>query len=531
MTDNLITSLGQMDNNLTESLKIHDKYQFEIKFAYPLDTTRERNEYYLETFIFLPKNLFINQRTYSHNDFYTDMQKYIRLKTPVMRLKNIVPESPDSPLLGLKNSIKGLPSLPPDEEENNEQIDKYVEQMKMFYSIMKSAMRDESTLITLMTDPEDIEQRINEYIDEVSKIITSFRGLKPAVESSGLSENKKLIFYFADEFLSLTANKYKYKLIQFLGAHKEWQWQGSVKKALVSAARAEIDYRREQAYPSIPNPNSDNENVIYRENLLKKLMASVLFLNAETHKDGVLLENIIFSFAAGCAMAFALSVTFMTNKLFLTEFSTMLFFVTIIAYIFKDRIKDLTRTYFYRKVKPLLYDFRTDIKSTLGQNVGVCRESFTFMKGEKIPHVIRQMRGQNSNSILENSALDEDIIFSRKNVTLSSEACKNIFTDFKVNGIVDIVRFNVRRILMRMDNPEKIIFMPDPENDCLMKLKAKCIYHVNIIIRHSMPGCKSHFQRFRLILSRNGIRRIEMIPVPQEFETEPYDNKFYYRNH
>ena len=61
-----------------ETVKIHDKYQFEAKFTYPLDRRRDTNEYQVDTYMFLPNNLYINKRTYSADDFYEDLHKYIR---------------------------------------------------------------------------------------------------------------------------------------------------------------------------------------------------------------------------------------------------------------------------------------------------------------------------------------------------------------------------------------------------------------------------------------------------------------------
>lgn len=73
-----------------ETVKIHDKYQYEAKFTYPLDRRRDTNEYQVDTYVFLPNNLYINKRTYSADDFYGDLHKYIRLRTPVVHLEFMV---------------------------------------------------------------------------------------------------------------------------------------------------------------------------------------------------------------------------------------------------------------------------------------------------------------------------------------------------------------------------------------------------------------------------------------------------------
>ena len=70
---------GVFMDNLNEIFKQHDKYQLEMKFTYPLNTELAQNEYHVDTYIFLPNSLGISSTTYSKQDFYSDLQEYIRL--------------------------------------------------------------------------------------------------------------------------------------------------------------------------------------------------------------------------------------------------------------------------------------------------------------------------------------------------------------------------------------------------------------------------------------------------------------------
>jgi hypothetical protein len=72
-------------------------------------------------------------------------------------------------------------------------------------------------------------------------------------------------------------------------------------------------------------------------------MASILFLRKETRRDGVLLEHILFSFAAGIAMAFATIMAFITQKYIVQDISLVLFITLVVAYMGKDRIKELLK--------------------------------------------------------------------------------------------------------------------------------------------------------------------------------------------
>lgn len=171
-------------------------------------------------------------------------------------------------------------------------------------------------------------------------------------------------------------------------------------------------------------------------------------------------------------MAFATIVTFLSQNLIFQEFSLTFCIIVIVAYMGKDRIKELGRSYLYSKVKSHIYDYKTTIRSTLGKEVGVCRESFTFISESKLPPDIVQLRNKDYISELENGVVGEDIIHSKEVLTLQSRNCKEIYSDFNVDGLVNIVRFNVRHFLEKMDNPVKEIFMPDDVSG-IVKVQAK----------------------------------------------------------
>ena len=64
------------------AVSIHDKYQIEFKLTYPLPKGRARTSYEVQFYVFSPISLGINPSSYSEREFYADLQKYIRIKTP-----------------------------------------------------------------------------------------------------------------------------------------------------------------------------------------------------------------------------------------------------------------------------------------------------------------------------------------------------------------------------------------------------------------------------------------------------------------
>ena len=125
--------------NFAEQFKLHDKYQLEMKFTYPASPDSKVNEYSVDTFFFLPTNLGINSETYRKEEFFSDLHEYIRLKTPSVPINGMT--GPDSPLEKLEQTFPDMTARKPDS------VNLYSSRLKLFCSIMRSALRDQENLI------------------------------------------------------------------------------------------------------------------------------------------------------------------------------------------------------------------------------------------------------------------------------------------------------------------------------------------------------------------------------------------------
>ena len=149
----------------------------------------------------------------------------------------------------------------------------------------------------------------------------------------------------------------------------------------------------------------------------------------------------------------------------------------------------------------------------MNHTVGACNEKFGFSQEAAIPEEIARLRNRSSLSKLENESRSEEIMEFHKEIALDGNYCERIFQDFKIDGIVDILRFNIRGWLDKMDNPGRRIFCPDPEhNDKIIAIRGHRVYHVNLLLRFGAKHSPDQYARYRLILSRNGIRAVESVP-------------------
>ena len=489
---------------IEENIRIHDKFQFEIKYVYPFDRNVPVTEYTVEHFLFIPNHLGVNANNYSKEQFYGDGQKYIRLKTPVFSLHSMT-SGEDNPLDRLCETLKDLPKDPESSKLNKH----YKYHLKMFCSIFKSAIRDEEVFIENRLNPRDQKSATVKVVNDIREAIDKFRALRPLVHCPHITHKQMSLFNFADEYMSILIEKRIFKLLAFLKKHKSPKYS-EISKVLLSLAIAESDYRIKQNYPSIAEEGKSNEAIVYRGRLLKKIMGNILFLDTNVKIEGRLREQIGMGFAAGLAMAFATTFIFLSQQIF-EGFTVSLIAVFTIIYVFKDRIKEITKSIMLKILRKYIYDYKTILMTSFSKKIGICRELFTFVTEDKLPQMVNRIRNKNYINELENGYTPEEIICYKKYIRIYSGECKQLLKDFKVDGVIDILRFNVRHFLNKMDNPHKVLFVANGDDD-LKRIDGKCYYHLNLILKYGNFKQDPFYQKFRIILSRDGIKRIEKVP-------------------
>ncbi|MCP4153660.1 MAG: hypothetical protein GY757_38380 [bacterium] len=480
-----------------KSVKLHNKFQFEIKLGYKINQTKDKTSYDIDTYFFIPNNLGINSSTYSKNIFFKDIHSYIRLKTPTMLLRQIAnPEL--SPLSGLKESIKRL--LEKSGRDNRENFEYHV---KMFCSIVKSALRDHVSF-TKKSLQNDKTTLVREFVSESSQLVKEYRNLKPLINVPTSSEKSLAIFRFGDEFISKSVELYSFKLLKLMDKINP-QHQEELKENLAALINNESAYRIACDFHPAPSEEHDNETLIYRRGVLKKYIGSVLFLDTEREPEGKFLEQFFMGLAAGLAMVFATLVAFYAQSQY-GNFTLPVFALLVVSYIFKDRIKELSRIYFVNKVKKFRFDHKTDIFSDERKKIGTYKDAVNFVDESDLPQEVKKIRKKDHIADIDNSWRGEKIIFYRKQVTLFAKRLKKVYKEFDIDGVNDIMRFNVSRFLSKMDNPSRKVFTLNEGE--IKELPGSRVYRINLIIKVTRDK-KITCTRYRIILTRDGIKRID----------------------
>lgn len=220
--------------------------------------------------------------------------------------------------------------------------------------------------------------------------------------------------------------------------------------------------------------------------------------------------QLIISLAAGLAMIFATAIAFWGNQVY-GSYSAPVFIILIISYMFKDRIKELTRIFFTGRFLQSHFDHKIKIYTNNKTKIGVFREGVNFIKRSKIPGTILKIRNFKRSEEFDSKFSKESIIYHKKKIELYKNIYRENYHDYHISGINDILRFNITKFLNKMDNPNKEIFLLDSKG--YHRSRAKRVYHVNMIIKYTIAE-QFYYVRYRIVLTRHGIKRIEKVATP-----------------
>ncbi len=459
--------------------KIHDKFSIEFKIRFSGRDEVKMDYFDVNSWIFIPNGLYINKNTYSKERFYTDIKSNIRLVTPTFTLRQMV-EGENSPITQLKKSLN-------DSDEYNFQI-------KLFGSIFKSSIRDESADIVKHKNDDGLLERCTNYVADVKHVLQSYRDL-----ANEIGQNDEMLtkYAFTDEFMSHQVEIRTMKIIKVI---QDLAWMRDAYDSMAKLLKEETDYKIAKGYSHVIfGDDVNNRNLVLRHSLLKKYVESALFLRSNTTEDGRAVKQISFSLAAGLAMMISLLVTMPFQK-YLGNYPSLIFIILILIYMVKDRVKDLTRWLFAYQLKDKYYDNKTII-SIKNKKIGAIKEGMDFITDDKIPDEVLKLRGRNILEI-DNNLLDEKIVLYRKRVEIDNKKLKNQYT-YAFNGINDIIRYHINYISKKMDNPETGIDCLDDQNQ-VQRVMTERIYVLHFVIQFKWEELVE-YKVFHVTVNRNGI--------------------------
>jgi hypothetical protein len=470
----------------------------EFKIGYVTREENEVNEFMMNTWFFVPHSLDINAQTYSKQDFYKDVKSNIRLITPVYSLREIAGEA-SLPFALLEAAARALVARATPGAVNEHEY-----QIKMFASIVKSALREEVAHVVREPLAVDREYLVESYLRDARQLVRRFRALRRVINVVNVPGNAISYFRFGDEYISNLIEFNSFRLLERL-QRESTGCPAATREALLALAREEIDYKRERGYLVAERDNPENNRaLVYRWGMLKKYAESELFLRASKKRDGQWVEQVYYSLAAGLSMIFATIISFSFQQKF-GNFTMPLFVALVVSYMLKDRIKDLARYYFAHRLGRRYFDHKTTI-SIKENPIGWIKEGFDFISEERVPAGVMDMRARPDLLEAENRVAGEKIILYRKLARVNSRALAR-HNQHDTTGVNDITRFNVASFLEKMDSREYNLYVPGEGETCATVVGEK-IYYLNFLMQFQYDG-KVNYRRFRLVLTRAGIKEIQ----------------------
>jgi len=480
--------------------KIHDKFALEFKIGFSGQENSKKNDFSVNSWIFIPNSLDINKSTYDKERFYKDMKSNIRLITPVFKLNEIV-ENEAIPFNNVKKSFERLLEI-----KSDENLSDFEFQLKFFGAIFKSSVRDTINRIKSNINKPNTQERCLIYLDEVRMILQRYRDFHFLAKKTN-DEDIISLCAFTDEFMSHQVEMRTLRIVKAIDKQKDTALSDT-KNAIVDFIIEEQEYKKSQNYQyAFLRDDKKNMNLLYRRSLLKKYIESSLYLKVDKKEDGKAIQQVSFSMAAGLAML-VYSLIAMIFQKHLGAYPSLIFILLVAAYILKDRIKDLTRWLFAYQIKDRYFDIRNDI-SIKKKKIGWIKEGMDFINDDRVPAEVMKLRNR-SKLETDNQFLEEKIILYRKNVFIDNENLKNHY-DYDFKGINDIMRFHINYLTKKMDNPIVPVDCLD-ENHCVKTISAERVYTMYFILQ-CITNENVEYKAFIMTANRDGIISIKENPA------------------
>lgn len=480
--------------------KQHDNFSVEFKFGYNCIEDGVKDKFSVNAWIFVPNSLDINPENYGKKQFYRDIKSNIRLITPVYLLRDIAQDT-SLPLVSLKKSLQNVVSNP-----STSSLNAYEYHLKMFAAIFKSALRDHVTHLTSIRSLDSAEYLVDDYVNSSQLVLNKFRALYQIIDVPTVTDRTRSFFRMSDEFMSHIVVLRTTRMLTALETTGSSQNLSQIRQKFIDLIQEERKYMAIMGYETLNGDSEHDRQLVFHHGMLKKYVESELYIRLDKKKDGVAVEQLYYSIAAGVAMIFATGVAWQTQVKY-GNITWPLFIALVVSYMLKDRIKDLLRYYFAHKLGDKYFDKKATI--AIGdKKVGVIKEGFDFISRSKTPDVVMNMREKASFVEDESHIFEEKILLYRKHVEISDSALAQIDA-YPMKGVNEIIRLHLNRFTHKMDNPEVPIYSFDAEGN-MMTSSVQKIYYVNIVFQLQHEG-EAEYHHFRITMTRNGVQAIDKI--------------------
>ncbi|MDT4762344.1 hypothetical protein [Sphaerochaeta sp. PS] len=459
-------------------------------------------------YLFSPPQLYVNKSTYSEERMLHKFQSHGRYSSPELTLEELLDEDNlISPLILLKryteNLEKDITSVP--ERTVIHELQTIANAVR---HENKASLQDCKDMARLGMK-SDLASTLEDWYANIVVLRDTIRDLLEVVRGKCSPENRLLVaFLWSDEAVSLLNEKQAIDLYMAC-SHVGEELQPILLK-LLSFSRDEADYRNSQSYQSGGN---NPETIQYRKAILKKWTQSSLYLIPEISRWPMRVSQILAGTAAAVAMAFATLASIFAEKAYLKN-SMQWALIVIIAYVFKDRIKEWLRAFFNAVLPKMMAD---EISSFLSPktNSKICssRIKLQYERVADLPPKVKEIRKDKANPF-KDMLPEENLMHYVRNLVMHPLNKQGVERETfpRENNFTLVTRIRLDDFLKEMDDPNDIVFRMDPNADELDQLNSERVYHLHMVIRESSPKEDLDiYSHYTIVLNKAGIVRIEQM--------------------
>ena len=486
----------------------HGNRQLELKVVYPLSRSAQRKRYEIDLYMFNPYQLGITQDRYGTTRFLHDMRSYTRYEAALISLAKLAdPACELSPLTRIFDMLKDA-SMARDISEKA-MLHELRGLSSMYHNQLGETRHVLMSMLKSGVHTEDVLESLTPFLHNADIFLTRFHALRPLFMDPRLHADSRLALDWADESISLTTEKTFMRLYELFCQSQEL---AAAAIAVRERLEREQQHRQDHHYPTVADASAPtaNEYYLYRDGQLKKWMEAFMFMTCDPANTLTRFTQIFMGVAAGAAMGFAVLIAFFTTRLF-AIYSLPWVIIIIMAYIVKDRIKEILRNTMIACLPKLVADQINDLIDPANNvKVGVTRARVRFCAPGDVPEMVRQLRRLQANPFTA-MIPPENVIHFHKDVYINS--AQFMRSHQRLEALADIMRFKLDAWLDNMDDPVSTLHRLN--GDGIENVPAQRVYHINLIVGLSEQGHDSSptYFRYRLILTREGIVRIEEVEI------------------
>ena len=491
----------------TVLLKQRDRYSVELKARHGIgaSTSGRRG---LRAYLFFPKAFNISSGTYWPGDFFGQLKLNLRFNTPRFSVEEVLqPLTDASPLIRLE---KMLYRLTREEQAIDERF--FLYESKMLACVYKSILRSFFYQIRekLTGTPAEgyLEEHLEQDVKKLHEVARRYHAILQDLRKQGVTGDLLQQARMLDEHISLLLEKYLASILPLCTPEDQRQLYQRIAKVLFKEER----HRQKEAYPSLPSANmreSQLEEYIYREKMLKKYASEVLFFDVKRKDSSKRAEHILYALAAGLAMVLATSIAFFGQTRY-GSLTTSLFVLLVIGYMVKDRVKDLFRDVLRRRVGRYMSDRKTRIYDRRKRKrLATVAERANFLSERQLPDSIRSLRNRGYFERALSDQEEERVLLYSKSIRLDERNIRNIHN--RINGVAEINVIDLRPFMKHLTAQYGLVPRV-PQKQRVELKRVKRIYHLNLIVAYHSPEGEMA-GRFRLIVDAGGIKRIEPVEL------------------